>query len=103
MVHDVEFVFVKKSGNKLYLTLKKGVKIPDEWYNSDDFMWNDLSFEISGLDGWSYIIDTNQMKVFPFNEYHWDALDELRKKGKVVLTALTRSDAKDYIKEFMGD
>lgn len=103
MRRSPEFVIIKKQGNKLFLSLKKGASIPVEWYYSDDLMFNDLSLEVSGLDGWSYLFDTNQNKVFPINDYHWDAMKELKEKGKVTLTALNNEDAKDYIKEWSGD
>jgi hypothetical protein len=74
-----------------------------DFVNSDDLFWNDLSYHISGLDGWSYLIDSNQDKVFPINDYHWSGLDELREKGRIVLTAMDDDDAKDYLKEFLGD
>jgi len=73
-----------------------------DFTQNDDLFMKDLYLTTSGLDGWTYLIDTGNDKVYPFDDYRWSAWRDLQEKGKVTLTAMAAKDAKDYLKEF-GD
>lgn len=72
---------------KKTLHLKRENEETDEDYiNSDDLFWNDLYVVCS--DGWWYLHDTCQDKVYTLNDYSWNWIDELNKGKTLILHAM---------------
>ena len=101
---------IEKTEKCIKIKLDEDEKINDfvnDFVYSDDLSFNDLNFHFSSLDGFAYIIDTNQNKVYEVDGHFYsidDFIKGLNDNEEMCLDCIDDEEFnKDIFKEFYGD
>lgn len=89
-------MIVRKTNNSIILELENE-KSFYELIETDALFWNDLYFYHSSQDGWQYLYDANQDKVYPIDDYQFNRFNDLLSEGHTEIKSVPNDDTySDY-------